>query len=234
MYNAQLCKPTTIKDLRTALEGVCVNGTAKKLFANSLYKVAGKTGTAKVANGNKGYGEGIFQSSFAGYFPADNPQYTIVVIIKNKAHAANFYGASVAGPVFKEISDRLYSTYIQNKLNVAPLFNIKDSQLFNYSISKNSLQKITKTLAIPFKDSSSSNADWVQLNGIGTTIIGKKQSISDTTMPDISGLKLQDALWLCEKRGLLVRCVGKGKVVKQSIAQGAYITKGQQIQIELN
>ena len=154
VYNAQLCKPTTIRDLRIALEGVCINGTGKKLFANSLYKVAGKTGTAKVANGNKGYGEGIFQSSFAGYFPADNPQYTIVVIIKNKAHAANYYGASVAGPVWKEISDRLYSTYIQNKLNILPAFNVKDSQLFNYSISKMSLQQIAKTLAIPYKDSS--------------------------------------------------------------------------------
>jgi cell division protein FtsI (penicillin-binding protein 3) len=153
VYNAQLCKPTTIRDLRMALEGVCINGTGKKLFANSLYKVAGKTGTAKVANGNKGYGEGIFQSSFAGYFPADNPQYTIVVIIKNKAHAANYYGASVAGPVWKEISDRLYSTYIQNKLNILPAFNVKDSQLFNYSISKMSLQQIAKTLAIPYKDS---------------------------------------------------------------------------------
>ena len=234
VYNAQLCKSTTIRDLRIALEGVCINGTAKKLFANSLYKVAGKTGTAKVANGNKGYGEGIFQSSFAGYFPADNPQYTIVVIIKNKAHAANFYGASVAGPVWKEISDRLYSTYIQNKLNILPAFNIKDSQLFNYSISKMSLQQIAKTLAIPYKDSTNASADWVKVNGIGANVIGRQQIISDSTMPDISGLKLQDALWLCEKRGLLVSCIGKGKVVKQSIVQGAYISKGQQIQIELN
>jgi cell division protein FtsI (penicillin-binding protein 3) len=234
VYNAQLCKSTTIRDLRIALEGVCINGTAKKLFANSLYKVAGKTGTAKVANGNKGYGEGIFQSSFAGYFPADNPQYTIVVIIKNKAHAANFYGASVAGPVWKEISDRLYSTYIQNKLNILPAFNIKDSQLFNYSISKMSLQQITKALAIPYKDSTNASADWVKVNGIGANVIGRQQIISDSTMPDISGLKLQDALWLCEKRGLLVSCIGKGKVVKQSIVQGAYISKGQQIQIELN
>jgi cell division protein FtsI (penicillin-binding protein 3) len=234
VYNAQLCKPSTIRDLRIALEGVCINGTGKKLFANSLYKVAGKTGTAKVANGNKGYGEGIFQSSFAGYFPADNPQYTIVVIIKNKAHAANYYGASVAGPVWKEISDRLYSTYIQNKLNTLPAINVKDSSLFNYSISKISLQKIAKTLAIPYKDSTNASADWVNVNGIGANVVSKQQIISDSTMPDISGLKLQDALWLCEKRGLLVSCIGKGKVVKQSIVQGAYISKGQQIQIELN
>ena len=234
VYNAQLCKPSTVKDLRTALEGVCINGTAKKLFANSLYKVAGKTGTAKVANGNKGYGEGIFQSSFAGYFPADNPQYTIVVIIKNKPHAANFYGASVAGPVFKEIADRLYSTYIQNKLDIAPVFGVKDSSLFNYSISKISLQTIAKQLSIPYQDSSIASNNWIQLEGKGKILKAATQVFSDTTMPNMTGMKLQDALWLCEKKGLLVKCVGKGKVVKQSIAQGEIIIKGQQVQIDLN
>ena len=234
VYNAQLCKPTTIRDLRIALEGVCINGTAKKLFAGSLYKVAGKTGTAKVANGNKGYGEGIFQSSFAGYFPADNPQYTVVVIIKNKPHAANFYGASVAGPVFKEIADRLYSTYIQNKLDIAPVFSVKDSSLFNYSISKISLQTIAKQLSIPYQDSSLASTNWIQLEGKGKNLKAATQVISDTTMPNMTGMKLQDALWLCEKKGLLVKCVGKGKVVKQSIAQGEVIIKGQQIQIDLN
>ena len=157
IYNPQLCKPTTIRDLHIALEGVCTNGTAKRLFANSLYKVAGKTGTALVANGNKGYADKIYQSSFAGYFPADNPQYTIVVIIKNKPHAANFYGGSVAGPVFKEISDRLYSTYIQNKLNIAPVVHLKDSQVFNYSLSKMSLKTIAKQLALNYRDSSLNN-----------------------------------------------------------------------------
>ena len=234
VYNAQLCKPSTIRDLRIALEGVCINGTGKNLFKNSLYKVAGKTGTAKVANGNKGYGEGIFQSSFAGYFPADNPQYTCVVIIKNRPHAPIFYGASVAGPVFKEISDRLYSTYIQNKIGVTPISPIKDSQLFNYSISKMSLQTIAKQLSIQYQDSSLSSNDWIQLQGKGKTLKAAQQVISDSSMPNMTGMKLQDALWLCEKKGLLVKCVGKGKVVKQSIAQGEYIAKGQQILIELN
>ena len=234
VYNAQLCKPTTVRDLRIALEGVCINGTGKLLFKNSLYKVAGKTGTALVANGNKGYDEGIYQSSFAGYFPADNPQYTVVVIIKNKPHAASFYGASVAGPVFKEIADRLYSTYIQNKLDIAPVFTVKDSSLFNYSVSKISLQTITKQLSIPYQDSSLASNNWIQLEGKGKNLKAATQIISDTTMPNMTGMKLQDALWLCEKKGLLVKCVGKGKVVKQSIAQGEVIIKGQQIQIDLN
>ena len=72
------------------------------------------------------------------------------------------------------------------------------------------------------------------MQGMGSTLKATQQVISDTTMPNITGMKLQDALWLCEKKGLIVSCIGRGKVVKQSIIQGAYIQKGQQIQIELN
>jgi cell division protein FtsI (penicillin-binding protein 3) len=234
VYNPQLVKPSTVKALQTALEGVCINGTAKGLFKNSLYKVAGKTGTALVANGNKGYADKIYQSSFAGYFPAENPQYTIVVIIKNKPHAYPFYGASVAGPVFKEISDRLYSTYIHNKTNTTPAIALKDSQAFQYAISKSSLQVIAKKINLSYQDSSTASNNWVNVNGVGKVAKVAAKTISDSTMPDISGLKLQDALWLCEKKGLQVKCIGKGRVVKQSIAQGSYITKGQPILIELN
>jgi cell division protein FtsI (penicillin-binding protein 3) len=233
VYPWAVASPNTVKSLRIALEGVCTNGTAKKLFANSLYKAAGKTGTALVANGTKFYTEGIFQSSFVGYFPAENPQYTIAVIIINHPHAANHYGASVAGPVWKEIADRLYSTYIQNKMEVVPNFHLKDSQLFNYAMSKISLQIISKHLSLSLKDSSAGK-DWIQLQGAGMSMKAMAQELSDTTMPNLTGLKLQDALWLCEKKGLLVKCAGKGKVVGQSIAQGQVFIKGQQIQIQLN
>jgi cell division protein FtsI (penicillin-binding protein 3) len=74
----------------------------------------------------------------------------------------------------------------------------------------------------------------VNVNGAGKVAKVASKVISDSTMPDISGLKLQDALWLCEKKGLQVKCVGKGRVVRQSIVQGSYITKGQSILIELN
>jgi len=234
VYNPQLVKPSTVKALQTALEGVCINGTAKGLFKNSLYKVAGKTGTALVANGNKGYADKIYQSSFAGYFPAENPQYTIVVIIKNKPHAYPFYGASVAGPVFKEISDRLYSTYIHNKTNTTPAIALKDSQAYQYSVSRTSLLAIAKNIQLTYQDSSVASNNWVNLNGAGKVAKAAARNISDSAMPDISGLKLQDALWLCEKKGLQVKCIGKGRVVKQSIAQGTYIIKGQPILIELN
>ena len=102
VMNDSICQQITLKRLQECLEGVVLEGTGKSL-KSSYYTIAGKTGTALVANGKRGYADKIYQSSFAGYFPADNPQYSIIVVIKNKPHAANFYGASVAGPVFKEI-----------------------------------------------------------------------------------------------------------------------------------
>ncbi len=232
-YPWSVASPSTIKSLHTALEGVCINGTAKKLFANSLYKVAGKTGTALVSNGTKFYTEGIFQSSFVGYFPAENPQYTIAVIIINHPHAANHFGASVAGPVWKEIADRLYSTYIQNKMELAPSLHVKDSQLFNYSLSNAAFKTIVKNVPIPFVDSSMTK-EWVTVQGAGNKVKASPQLVADSTMPNIIGMKLQDALWICEKKGLQVKCQGKGKVIAQSVAQGQVIIKGQQIQIQLN
>jgi cell division protein FtsI (penicillin-binding protein 3) len=233
-YPWAIASPNSIKAARTALEGVCINGTGKDLFLKSLYKVAGKTGTSKVAEPNGvGYRNNIFQSSFVGYFPADNPQYTIAVIIINRPNAPNHYGASVAGPVWREIADRLYSTYIQNKMEVTPNFQLKDSQIYNYATSKISLKTIAKNLSLSYKDSSLNN-DWVMLQGEKRDIKITPKPMKAGIMPNIIGMKLQDALWICENNGLMVKSVGKGKVMTQSIVEGQKIIRGQQIQIQLN
>src|SRR5690606_8896894 len=104
----RICSPETLTQLKEALEGVMVEGTGKSL-QSPFYKMAGKTGTALIANGKRGYSDRIYQSSFAGYFPADAPRYSCIVVIRNKPFAKKFYGASVAGPVFKEIADKLYA-----------------------------------------------------------------------------------------------------------------------------
>lgn len=104
-----ICSEKTLNQLQDCLKAVCneEGGTGYALFKASPYKVAAKTGTALVANGKRGYADHIYQSSFAGYFPADDPKYSVIVVIKNKPFAKKFYGASVAGPVFKEVSDKL-------------------------------------------------------------------------------------------------------------------------------
>ena len=106
-----ICSESTLQKLQECLKGVCKDpeGTAHSLFQHSFFPVAGKTGTALVANGARGYADHIYQSSFVGYFPADHPKYTCVVVIKNHPYAKAYLGAKVAGPVFKELADKLMS-----------------------------------------------------------------------------------------------------------------------------
>jgi cell division protein FtsI (penicillin-binding protein 3) len=232
-YSWRIASPKTLQALHTALEGVCINGTAKKLFVGSEYKVGGKTGTSKVSDGQYKYTDNAFQSSFVGYFPADNPQYTIAVVIINHPNAINHYGASVAGPVFKEIADRLYSTYIKNKIELPTTFKVKDSIPYSYLTSKDAFKTISKQLSIKYTDSSLNN-EWVEVKGTGVDLKSVQKINAKDRMPNLAGMKLQDALWICEKNGLQVKSYGKGKVTDQSIAEGQIIVKGQQIQIQLN
>ena len=107
-----------------------------------------------VANGKRGYSDHIYQSSFAGYFPLNNPKYSIIVVIKNKPFAKKYYGASVAGPVFKEISDKLYSTLSESDRQSEPLKNVPDSSYYLYAGSATDMKKILAHLNIQFSDSS--------------------------------------------------------------------------------
>ncbi len=229
----EVCSKQTLLLLKACLEGVCTNGTAKALFADLPYKVAGKTGTALVADGNKGYANRIYQSSFAGYFPADNPQYTCVVVIKNKPFAPVYYGAAVAGPVFKEIADRLYSTYIRNgKPKQSPIN--KDSIQLQYTTYKEDLYQLSKTLQLNYKDSTGRADEWGVISGIKKSLVLQKKPVTNNTMPLLKGMGLKDAVYLCENIGLLVSVKGRGKVNEQSILPGKAIAKGQTIQLLLN
>jgi cell division protein FtsI (penicillin-binding protein 3) len=106
-----ICSESTLRQLQECLKGVCKDpeGTGHNLFLHSFYTVAGKTGTALVADGKRGYADHVYQSSFVGYFPADHPRYTCIVVIKNHPFAKVYLGAKVAGPVFRELADKLMS-----------------------------------------------------------------------------------------------------------------------------
>ena len=229
----KICSDQTLKMLQSCLEGVCTEGTAKEIFKNSLYPVAGKTGTALMANGKMAYSERIFQSSFAGYFPADNPQYTCIVVIKNKPHAKVYFGAAVAGTVFKEISDRLYSTYVKGN-NSPVLKQLKnDSAMLQYAGYKKDISRVLATLKMNLRDSSN-NASWANIYGDQKNMIAYSKKVADNTMPELKGMGLKDAVYICENMGLRLNVRGKGKVGTQSIVAGQTINKGQLVQLELN
>jgi cell division protein FtsI (penicillin-binding protein 3) len=229
-----ICSSSTLKQLRECLEGVMLEGTGKGL-RSSYYQVAGKTGTALVANGRRGYADKIYQSSFAGYFPANDPQYSIIVVIKNKPHAANFYGASVAGPVFKEIADHIYSLKVSAGNNDLYTFQRSDSNMYNYAGYTKDIKKVTETLEVKTSEAGlTGRSNYSRMYKQGAASALATQPISSRQMPALSGMGLKDAVYLCENLGLKVTAKGRGKVSVQSLLAGQNISRGQNIFIQLN
>lgn len=230
VLNEKICSDQTLKQVSECLVGVVTNGTAKKLFTPS-YTIAGKTGTALVADKGISYDDHVYQSSFAGFFPAENPQYTIVVVIRNKAHAAHFYGGEVAGPVFREVADRIFSANIQRSMNAS---QVADSALFSFRGTAVSLKRINGLIKIKGRDSSRGKelAEVYTTGGYKTVV--KDIDAAPNTMPGLGGYGLKDALEVCEERKLRVTIAGKGKVASQSIAAGSKIKPGQNIHLQLN
>src|SRR5436305_12273817 len=90
------------------LEGVVQEGNCKRVIKNPRYTVAGKTGTAQVTDGTKGYKDKKYQASFCGYFPADHPKYSMIVVVNNPTRGS-YLAAKVAGPIFRAIADKVYA-----------------------------------------------------------------------------------------------------------------------------
>jgi cell division protein FtsI (penicillin-binding protein 3) len=226
-----ICSEETLLQLKACLEGVVTEGTAKSL-ENDTYKIAGKTGTALVANGTRGYSDHIYQSSFAGYFPAEDPQYSCIVVIRNKPFAHKYYGALVAGPVFREIADRLYSMNTDQLAKYTPQA-VPDSTLYLWSGWKNDFARVFKTMELPLKDSSG-ESKWAYLTNQGFEPSSREMNLRNQVMPNVRGMGMKDVLYLLENLNLKVVSRGKGKVSKQSLLAGTTFTKGQTVYLDLN
>ncbi|MBI2731558.1 MAG: PASTA domain-containing protein [Sphingobacteriales bacterium] len=232
IMNEKICSEETLRQLKECLEEVVISGTGKPVFQGVTYKVAGKTGTAKVNDGVYKYNDGVYQAAFTGYFPADNPKYSCIVVIKNKPHAANYYGGAVAGTVFRTISDKLYVLNLQQPNNLAA--QKRDSSFYRFVGLNNDVQKLSSPFNIPFNNSG--NALW--LNVVNDSVDNRMWRMNAMTdaariVPDVKGFGLKDAISILENKGLKVVVKGRGKVVAQSILPGTTINKGQQIIIQL-
>jgi cell division protein FtsI (penicillin-binding protein 3) len=226
VINEQIASPKTIKKMQAMLEGVFTNGTGKSL-ASKFYPIAGKTGTAQVADGNRGYkANRQYQSSFCGYFPADNPKYSLIVVINDPKGA--YYAALVAGPPFREIADRIYASDAQmyNKITNHLVGNTVNPEA-KVGPSKQ-VKKVYGALGIKTLYAAKT-AKLDTNNGVAFEEFNSVKGV----MPDIKGMGLKDALFLAGNAGLKTKVKGSGKVVGQSIAAGSRIGKGLALIIEL-
>jgi cell division protein FtsI (penicillin-binding protein 3) len=227
-----ICKPEVIEAARKCMEAVVTEGTAKAVFADVPFPIAGKTGTAHVAGGNVKYYDGVYQASFVGYFPADQPEYTCIVVVKTKPHAALHYGGQIAAPVFKEVAIKLYAMNVQRK-KVGHVSLTPDSSFNAYAGFADDVQNILKTVGIRYKDSARS-ADWNKVYTNPDRPVVKPSDMKSKIIPDVRNMTLKDALYVLENRNVKVLVRGRGKVVAQDILPGTRITKNQTITLLLN
>lgn len=225
-----ICRSTTLAALKKSLEGVVENGTAKKL-KTPLYTFAGKTGTSKVSNGQWTYADGVYQSSFAGYFPVDKPRYSCIVVILNRPGAQEVYGSDVAGPVFREVADRIHTWDILSQPLHASV-RLQDSISIQWSGWGADFRFISSQLGITTSDSTR-NSRWARLTYAPEHSVGRRLTVQQGVMPSVSGMGLRDALFLLENLDLQVVPVGRGKVRSQSIQPGYPVRKGQTVLLSM-
>jgi cell division protein FtsI (penicillin-binding protein 3) len=232
VLDEQLCKPKVIKDAKACMEAVAIEGTAKDVFKDFPFAIAGKTGTAHVADGTYDYYDGVYQASFVGYFPANQPEYSCIVVIKTKPHAAIHYGGQLSAPVFKEIATKLYAQYVQGK-KTAPLQIVPDSSSYRYAGYTADVKNVFGTLNVKHADSSSKNSwSWIYDNNYKPVV--KTGTVSKNTMPDVRNMTIKDALYLLENMNVKVFLKGRGKVVAQDIIPGTALNKNQTVTLLLN
>lgn len=234
----KICSDETLAQLKECLLAVVEgeHGTARSI-KDSAYRIAGKTGTAVTALDNRGYNKGnkIYQASFIGYFPANQPKYTIAVVIQNSKESKKIYGADVSGTVFKEISDRIYSSYLSTKKFINE--SKPDSNQYDFFGMKNELNSVFTFLNLSYKDSGKSGywrTTQIKNNSgvLNTPLISN--STSGSVTPNVVGMGLKDAVYLLENMGLKVSITGRGRVMNQSLAAGTNFNKNQNIALILN
>ncbi len=224
----RICSEKTLWKLQKMLEGVVETGTAKNIYT-PLYKIAGKTGTAVTLKNGKYKKE--YYTSFAGYFPADNPQYSMIVVIENPRGIYR-YGNNVAAPVFREISDKIYANNIGMHESMPKNFEIPKG-IFPVIRSGNvdDLTLICNNLGI--SNHNKSDEKWVKARINNNSIDWRKNEIQNNLVPDVTGMTFRDALYILENNGVIVDFEGKGRVVKQSVAPGKLVKNNFKILLKL-
>ncbi|MCH5600889.1 penicillin-binding protein [Niabella ginsengisoli] len=227
----QICKPATLEAAQNALKLVITEGSGKGVFKDMPFLVAGKTGTAQVADRGIGYSSRIYQASFAGYFPANNPQYSCIVVVRTRAGSGLYYGGQLAAPVFREIATKIYSMYVERK-TPKQYEGAVDSTSYFYAGSSNAIKNVLGYLEMPYVDSIRQNS-WASMYATNYKRILKTNIVRDNLVPNVKGMGLRDAIKLLEEMGLRVKVKGSGKVAGQSITPGESFKKGQPIVLNL-
>lgn len=227
VVNPKICKETTLEQIQEMLRGVVENGTAR-VVASDYFDIAGKTGTAQIASGGS-YASNYFVS-FCGYFPAEEPMYTIYVGLRKPKGVPS--GGGMAGMVFKNIAEQTYLRKVRLTVDDCEVDSTlqKRPPLKNGNWDHN--QTVLAALNLPVNHLSDTG-DWVVISSDSTEYLPKAIELNEGLIPDVRGMGARDAVYLLEKSGLRVNLTGSGKVVSQSFSPGQRLVKGTTISITM-
>ena len=225
----KICSDRTLSTVQAMLQGVVERGTATNL-RNPLYEVAAKTGTAQMNYGQRGSERMTYRASVVGYFPADNPRYSCIVMITNP-QKNRIYGGSVAGPVFREIADKVFATLMKGGQDPQPRhLGMEDTYMAGGCAAD--IEEVYEALGME-----SPQLEPTTFVRLRESIRGGKTfdevGLMKDVLPNLAGMGLRDATYLLERYGLSVRIQGKGKVKRQEPRAGSPCRRGQTVWLYL-
>ena len=225
VLNEQIASPEAIAMLQTMLEGVVQRGTAKRQLSDCAFRTAGKTGTAQYCHPKLGYKyrepgvyHKLYNTTFVGYFPADKPKYSCIVVV-NRARGQHWAAGSVSAPGFREIAEKVYALRLgieDDQSGLADNTAVAAPAIVNRSQALNYLNGIDATYT-----DYSIDEEWVTVEDApdGSKKIHSAE-VTGNTVPNVVGMNITDAVYLLESMGIETRFDGKGIVTEQSLQAG--------------
>ena len=228
VLNPSICSKSTVEKVHEMLKNVVEKGTATNIKSDE-YKIAGKTGTAQIAHGSKGYHfNKEYQGTFVGYFPADEPVYSCIVVVNSPSKSV-YYANVVAGTVFKEISDRVFArSFDKQEIRDGIKVQVTNSMPYSKGGKKEELLTVFDDVRIDVKDTET-DSEWLSTKAREYDILLRPKAIRNGLVPDVRGMGAKDATCILENAGLKVSVRGAGRVRSQSLRPGDRFIKGQRI-----
>jgi cell division protein FtsI (penicillin-binding protein 3) len=229
VIKSSICSNRTLRIIQGMLEGVVEKGTGSPAHSNAI-KIAGKTGTAQISEGGS-YQGGGHQVSFAGYFPADEPEFSCMVLIR-RPRIGYPSGGTMSGAVVKSIAEKISANRMR--------YNIREIAVDSLAVpvptpkagEVQALQQVLRKLDLKAA-SNHIESSWVLAKANGARIELDNINVRKGLVPHVVGMGAKDAVYLLEDAGLKVELAGLGRVVRQSIQPGTQAQKGQTVTITL-
>lgn len=231
VLNPSICSLETIEKVHDMLVGVVERGTARNI-KSKRYQIAGKTGTAQISNETTSYSDKKHQASFVGYFPADRPLYSCIVVVNAPSNNV-YYANVVAGSVFKEIADRVYAqSYQHADIETEYAIEVARHQPYSKGGKKDEVLTVFNEVGV-MVNGQEVNSPWISASAREHEVSLKAKNFPEGIVPNVRGMGAKDAVMLLENMGLEVVIKGVGSVREQSIRAGQNFRKGAKIYLRL-